>query len=107
MRESVKKLQNLLDRIVEECEKKGLTINYCKKTEGMSISKRKMPICELKIKDINIKCMQKFTYLGRVLTDDGICDTKCRTQFGLTKASFQTLEKVSRNGKRFVRMKEI
>ena len=55
IRFSGKKLQTLLDKIVLESSKRGLTINF-KKTERLVVSKRKeIPQCVLKIGDNVIK----------------------------------------------------
>ena len=50
---SQEKLQAMLEKVVDESRKMGLTIN-CKKTECMVISKKKQhPVCELKVDDKN------------------------------------------------------
>ena len=53
--ESQEDLQRLLDVVVAESERKGLSIN-CKKAESKVISKKKeAPTCNLKVKDKSIK----------------------------------------------------
>ncbi len=64
-----KKLQNLLQKVAKESEKKGLSINY-KKTECMVISKRMSPKCDLKVGDTRIKQTLKFKYTGSILAKD-------------------------------------
>lgn len=44
------KLQVLLQKIGKDSEKKGLPINY-KKKESMVFRKKKMPRCQLRIRD--------------------------------------------------------
>ena len=58
--ESEEELQRLLDVVVEENEKKELTIN-CKKTECLVASKKKViPLCTLKVKNQAIKQISSF-----------------------------------------------
>ena len=76
---SEKELQGLLDKVVEESKKKGLTIN-CKKTECMVMSKRASPSCALKTVGNTIKQVQKFNYLGSLLTENGKCDEKSKRE---------------------------
>ena len=67
--ESQEDLQGLLDVVVEEKERKGLSIN-CKKTESMVISKKKeAPTCNLQVKDKIIKQVFAFNYLGSTVTE--------------------------------------
>ena len=78
----------MLDNVVEESKKKGLTIN-CKKTECMVVSKRESPACALNIGDNTIKQVQKFNYLGSLLTENGKCDEEIKKQIGMAKDDFQ------------------
>ena len=66
-------LQNILNKVVTESEKKGLQINI-KKTECMVISKKSTPPkCSLVINREEIKNVDQFTYLGSLITSDGRC----------------------------------
>ena len=94
--ESQAQLQELLDRVVNASQEKGLTIN-CKKTESMVISKKESPRCDLSIGDAYIKQMQKFNYLESVITSDGRC--KIKKRIAMANDTFQKLEKVLRNHK--------
>ncbi|XP_069972232.1 uncharacterized protein [Penaeus vannamei] len=76
--------------VVDASRKKGLTIN-CKKTECMVVSKRTSPPCELKIGQEKIKKVQKFNYLGSMVSEDGRCDTEIRKRIGIAKDTFQKL----------------
>ncbi|KAK3780704.1 hypothetical protein RRG08_015488 [Elysia crispata] len=63
-------LQRLLNIVVEESEKLGLSLNV-KKTECMVVSKKKNnPECKLFSKGEQIRQVQKFKYLGYTLTSD-------------------------------------
>ncbi len=94
--ESQAKLQELLDKVVEESETKGLSIN-CKKTVCMVVSKKGSPRCDLRIGDASIQQAEKFKYLGSVITSDGRCDTEIKKRIALAKDTFQKLEKVLKN----------
>ena len=71
--ESEEKLQDLLNKVVVESKKKGLTIN-CKKTECLVVTKKKSPKCRLHIGEAIIKQVEKFNYLGSYSTENGKCD---------------------------------
>ena len=96
--ESKKELQDLLDNVVEESKKKGLTIN-CKKTECMVVSRRESPTYALKIGDNTIKQVQKFSCLGSLLTENGMCDEEIKKRIGMAKDAFQKLQKIVKNRK--------
>ena len=82
----------MLDKVVEESKKKGLTIN-CKKTGCMVVSKRESPACALKMGDNTIKQVQKLHYLGSLLTENGKCDEEIKKRIGMAKDAFQKLQK--------------
>ncbi len=96
MAESGGELQELLDTVAEESRKKGLSIN-CKKTECMVVSKRRNPRRRLHIGDVEIKQVEKFNYLGSMLTEDGKCDTEVRRRIGLAKEAYQKLDEILRD----------
>ena len=76
MAESDDQLQKLLDIVVLESEKLGLTLNL-KKTECMVVSKKSVnPNCCLTSKGKKIKQVTKFKYLGYMITSDGRCTTE-------------------------------
>ncbi|XP_069993113.1 uncharacterized protein [Penaeus vannamei] len=88
--ESQEKLQDLLDKVVDASRKKEMT-NKRKETECMVVSKHTSPPCELKIEQEKIKKVQKFNYLGSMVSDDGRCDTEIRKRIGIAKDTFQKL----------------
>jgi len=102
--ESQEKLQDLLDKVVDASRKKGLTIN-CKKTECMVVSKRTSPPCELKIGQEKIKKVQKFNYLGSMVSEDGRCDTEIRKRIGIAKDTFQKLGTVFKDRRLGIKQK--
>lgn len=92
------KLQELLNKVAEESMKRGLSIN-CKKTECMVIGKKDGPRCELYLNGTLIKQVEKFIYLGSVITENGKCDPEIRRRIALAKDAFQKLEHILRNRK--------
>ena len=82
--DSEEKLQNLLQRVNEESELKGIKINI-KKTKVMVVSKRdhnqRMDI-ELSNKDI--EQVKDFTYLGSNISCDGRNDKEIRRRIAIT-----------------------
>uniref|UniRef100_A0AAQ6A1U7 ribonuclease H n=1 Tax=Amphiprion ocellaris TaxID=80972 RepID=A0AAQ6A1U7_AMPOC len=96
---SEEKLQALLDKVVEESRKMGLSINI-KKTESMVISKSKIhPRCNLNVEGNNIKQVEKFNYLGSLITDDGRCDAEIRRRIGIAKETFHKMQSILKDRK--------
>ncbi|GFN79349.1 retrovirus-related pol polyprotein line-1 [Plakobranchus ocellatus] len=74
--ESGKQLQKLLDTVVLESERMGLSLNV-KKTQCMVISKTSSnPKCNLVSKGEKIKQVTKFKYLDYLITSDGRCTSE-------------------------------
>jgi hypothetical protein len=95
----------MLDKVVEEGNKMGMAIN-CKKTECLVVSKRKSPRCELRIGEVIIKQVDKFSYLGSLITEDGEWDVEIKRRIGMAKNTFYKLEKVLRNRKMLMSTKK-
>ncbi|KAG1686094.1 Retrovirus-related Pol polyprotein from type-1 retrotransposable element R2 [Nymphon striatum] len=94
---SEKKLQALLDKVVECSDKMGLTINV-KKTKSMTISKKQQPPnCKLTIGQKSIEQKDKFNYLGNFLTADGKSKTAIRTRIAMAKNKFQSMKQILTN----------
>ena len=90
-------LQRLLDIVVEESEKLGLSLNV-KKTECMVVSKKENnPKCKLFSKGEQIRQVQKFKYLGYTLTSDGKCRTEIKKRIAVAKDSFQKMSPILKN----------
>ena len=52
-------------------------------------SKRNNLLCELRITDTVINQVQKFNYLGSMITSDGRRDTEIKKRIGTVKDAFQ------------------
>ena len=90
-------LQRLLNIVVEESEKLGLSLNV-KKTECMVVSKKKNnPECKLFSKGEQIRQVQKFKCLGYTLTCDGKCRTEIKKRIAIVRASFQKMSTILKN----------
>ena len=69
-------LQSMLDTVVAASEKKGLTLNISK-TETMTISKKPQALtCKIHSGGVQVKQVNKFKYLGYLITSDGKCATE-------------------------------
>ena len=96
--DSEEKIRALLDRVIVESEKMGLTL-YQKKTEYMIISKRECNKSNLRIGNAVLKQARKHTYLGSLITQNGKCDEEIKRRIAMAKNSFVKLEHVLKNRK--------
>merc|ERR1711905_56379 len=97
---SLENLQSLLNIVVTESERKGLSLNV-KKTECMVVSKNAVnPICNLESKGEKINQVQKFKYLGYIITSDGKCVTEIKRRIGMAKDSFNKMKPILKNRKK-------
>ncbi|GFO41456.1 endonuclease-reverse transcriptase [Plakobranchus ocellatus] len=95
--ESGKQLQKLLDTVVLESERMGLSLNV-KKTECMVISKKSSnPKCNLVSKGEKIKQVTKFKYLGSLITSDSRCTTEICKRIAMVKDTFQKMKPIPAN----------
>src|SRR5688572_23803242 len=102
---SKEKLQALLNKVAEASKRKGLSINI-KKTKCMVISKKISPKCELNLDGSKIKQVEKFNYLGSLITEDGRCDGEIKRRIALIKDAFQKLENILLNRKLSIEVKK-
>src|ERR1700730_6192687 len=65
----------------------------------MVISKKDSPSCELHLEGTLIKQVQKFIYLGSVITTSGKCDPEINRRIALAKDAFWRLKHILRNRK--------
>lgn len=76
MVDSERKLNELLDTVVEKRKKKGLTIN-CRKIECTIVSKTDSSSCELRIGNVKIK----HEWNMNIVADD----TKCNIEYNFRR----------------------
>jgi hypothetical protein len=97
MSSSQKTLQELLDQVVRDGERKGLKINQ-KKTVCMVISKKKeTPICNVYINGHQIKQVKEFKYLGSWMTSDGKSEKDIKARIGMAKTAYAELKHILTN----------
>ena len=84
--QSEETLQHILETVVEASENKGLALNISK-TESMTVSKNpKAPTCKLQSHGVPVKQVDKFKYLGYLLTSDGKCITEIKRRITAAKS---------------------
>jgi hypothetical protein len=90
-------LQKMIDIVSKESIKMGLSLNI-KKTECMCVSKNKIiPTCKVYINREPIKQVNRFNYLGSIITPDGRCDEDIKMRIALSKQAFQKMSPVLKN----------
>ena len=73
-----------MERVDAAGEEMGLRVNK-KKTECMLMSKRNTPAFKIRIGNEIIKQVDKFYYIGSMVTIDGICENEIRQRPGIAK----------------------
>ena len=64
----------------------------------MVISKKSdISDCQLLIGEIGVKQVEKYSYLGSLITSDGECDSEIKKRIGLSKSIFEKMKKILRN----------
>ncbi|GFN82240.1 endonuclease-reverse transcriptase [Plakobranchus ocellatus] len=95
--ENKEDLQKLLNIVEEESRKKGLEPNS-KKTEVMVISrKQKSPKCDIFINEVKLKQMEKFKYLGTIISNDGKTNREISARTAQAKINFQKMKTILTN----------
>ena len=97
--DSEEKLQVMLDEIREESERRGLNINV-KKTESMVISKRSpVPRVNLRCGNQTVKQVDRFIYLGSMITENARCEAEVMRRIGIAKKTFSDMRTLLTNRK--------
>jgi hypothetical protein len=82
---------------VKSSRLKSLSINH-NKTECTVITEQNTTkLCRLSIGDTTIKQVQKFDYLGSIITEDGKFDKDIRRHIGMAKEPFEKLSNIMNN----------
>ena len=90
-------LQEMLDTVARESEKKCLSLNK-KKTEVMVISKKNCtPTCNIVMNGTVLKQVHKFNHLGSLITSDGRCINEIKRRMAQAKTSFQNMKSILTN----------
>ena len=95
--DSEDKLQILVNKLLEECRRRGLRINKAK-TEVMGVTKRseRLPVT-ISIEGTALNQVETFRYLGSLVSEDGRCDAEVRARIGMAKANFGNMRNVLTN----------
>jgi len=95
--DSEKQLQKILSVVSKESKKRGLDLN-AKKTECMVVSKKEqIPACNINCEGEKIKQVDKFKYLGFMVTPDGRCDTEIQKRIAIAKNTFNKMSSLLKN----------
>ena len=95
--QSEQALQNMLDTVVAASEKIGLTLNISK-TETLTISKKLQALtCKIHSCGVQVKQVDKFNYLGYLITSDGKCATEIHKRTIAAKVTFKKLSPILTN----------
>jgi hypothetical protein len=81
-------LQRLMDGLNETAKRYDMKINV-KKTKTMVVSKKGGDSIEIKIDGHRVEQVQKFKYLGSIITEDGRCTDDVRARIGMAKEAFR------------------
>ena len=92
------KLQNLMDRVVNDSQALGMEVNT-QKTECMVIKKNTATNvhCKIYINGAELKCVKSFRYLGSIVTEDGRCQSEIKSRITQAKCTFSELGNVLKN----------
>ena len=94
MADSQQKLQDILDKVVEESERKGLEINKKKSFTMVFSKKERNPACKVTVKGEIVEQAQSFSYLRSVVTCDGRSGSEIKRRIGIAKTTYKKMEKV-------------
>ena len=84
----------LVDGLIKACENRRLRINTGK-TEVMGITKGRQKIeTIINIKGHRMKQVQRPTYLGSVISDDGCSEQEIKRRIGIAKTSFGRMRNI-------------
>lgn len=95
--ETPQQLQRMVTRLDKESRKYGMKINI-DKTKIMMIEKEKSNRqIRIKIGDKFLEQVEKFKYLGTIISSDGRDAEETRTRIGMARSAFNNLERVLRD----------
>ena len=89
--ETEQDLQNIIGSVGRYSEEKGLRINI-RKTKVMKVSKTAngRPL-QIYINGDQIETVEKFAYLGSIITNDGRCENEIKRRIGIAKTTFMRM----------------
>ena len=97
--DSEQDLQHLVDAVVAHSEQLGLELN-CKKTQIMVVTKKNdIPRCNIHVNGNILQQVDRYNYLGTVITSDGRCLEDIRTRIAMAKVAFSKIKNILTNKK--------
>lgn len=96
--DSGEKLQHLLNVTVRASEEKGLKVNM-DKTKVLVASKTNAPRVRIEARGRRIEQVEKFSYLGSLITEDCRCEKEIKTRIGIAKSAFTRMKAYLTNRK--------
>ena len=95
--DSEEKLKSLVQALVRASEERGLRLNVSK-TKVMVISKTEASIrTNIVIDGEALEQVEKYKYLGSVITQDGRCKEEIKTRIGIAKTAFNKIKTLVTN----------
>ena len=92
--ESEQQLQAMMDIVIAESERRGLSLNPAKSVVMVFSKEDPPPACTLKIHDQMLKQVTSFVYLGSLMTQDGRSDAEVKRRIAIAKSTFGTMKEV-------------
>ena len=84
---SESELQRLMDRLVESAKNYDMKINV-KKTKAMVVSRKGEGTVSIIVEGQRVEQVERFKYLGSVITEDGRCIEDVKQRIGMAKDAF-------------------
>ena len=95
--DSREKLQVLIQRLVGASEHKGLKLN-ASKTKVMVISKSNENVrVNIRLNGEELEQVERFNYLGRIITRDGRCEVEIKARINRAKDAFKKIKSLVTN----------
>ena len=93
--ESEEELQKLVNEVKERSLKYGLKMNT-KKTKTMVIRRNVDEPCrvDILVDGVTLEQVDKYTYLGQVITEDGRCELEIRRRIQIAKTNFLKMKNI-------------
>ena len=96
---SSQQLQLIFNRVKEESERKGLNINIGK-TKTMALPKNSpAPRFQLRCGELRVEQVERFEYLGSIITEDVRCNEEINRRIMIAKAAFINMKSILTNKK--------
>ena len=92
--ESEEQLQQLMNTVVQESERKGLYLNSSKSFTMIFTKSKIIPPCNITVHNKPLKQVESFMYLGSLLTSDARCEQEIKRRIGIAKSAYRSMENI-------------